>query len=238
MPLRPRARGGGVDLGHDERDVGVHPERAGVVDGDRAARGGDRRPLRPRPRRARRTSRRRRRRSTPRTSATTSTSSPRTWSRLPADRADAISRISPHTSSRVESRSSITVPTAPVAPTTARVGLRSVIVRSLRRRSRPALRRRRARTRCARPRPPRGTSSSRQITEMRISEVEISSMLTPASASAPKNVAETPGCERMPGADQRDLADLVVVEQVLEADLVLDLARARSSPPARRSWAA
>ena len=35
----------GVDLGHDQRHVGVHPERAGVVDGHRAARGGDRRPL-------------------------------------------------------------------------------------------------------------------------------------------------------------------------------------------------
>ena len=35
-------------------------------------------------------------------------------------------------------------------------------------------------------------------TEMRISEVEIISTLTPASASASKNFAETPGCERMP----------------------------------------
>ena len=42
------------------------------------------------------------------------------------------------------------------------------------------------------------TSVSRQTTEMRISEVLISSRLTPASASAPKNFAETPGCERMP----------------------------------------
>ncbi len=33
---------------------------------------------------------------------------------------------------------------------------------------------------------------------MRISEVEIISMLTPASASASQKVAETPGCERMP----------------------------------------
>ena len=49
------------------------------------------------------------------------------------------------------------------------------------------------------------------------------SMLTPASASASKNVAETPGCERIAGADQRDLADLVVVEQRLEADLLAHL---------------
>ena len=39
---------------------------------------------------------------------------------------------------------------------------------------------------------------SRTSTEIRISEVEIISTLTPASASAPKNRAETPGCERMP----------------------------------------
>ena len=36
------------------------------------------------------------------------------------------------------------------------------------------------------------------MTEMRISEVEIISMLTPAAASAEKNFAVTPGCERMP----------------------------------------
>ena len=42
------------------------------------------------------------------------------------------------------------------------------------------------------------TCASSTTTEMRISEVEIISMLTPASASAAKNVAATPGCERMP----------------------------------------
>jgi hypothetical protein len=52
----------------------------------------------------------------------TSTSSPRTFSRLPADRSEAIRRISPQTFIRVDSRLSITVPTAPVAPTTAREG--------------------------------------------------------------------------------------------------------------------
>ncbi|GAA1854123.1 hypothetical protein GCM10009772_33660 [Pseudonocardia alni subsp. carboxydivorans] len=44
-PLGPLGHLLRVDLGHDERDLGVHPERAGVVDGDRAAGGGDRRPL-------------------------------------------------------------------------------------------------------------------------------------------------------------------------------------------------
>ena len=42
------------------------------------------------------------------------------------------------------------------------------------------------------------TWSSSTITEIRISEVEIISMLTPAEASAAKNFAVMPGCERMP----------------------------------------
>src|SRR6185437_10437936 len=42
------------------------------------------------------------------------------------------------------------------------------------------------------------TSFSSTTTEIRISDVEIISMLTPASASAPKNVALTPGLDRMP----------------------------------------
>jgi hypothetical protein len=39
---------------------------------------------------------------------------------------------------------------------------------------------------------------SATITEIRISEVEIISMLTPAAASAVKNFALTPGCVRIP----------------------------------------
>lgn len=35
-----------IDLGHDQRNVRVQPERGGVVDDDRALGGGDRRPLR------------------------------------------------------------------------------------------------------------------------------------------------------------------------------------------------
>ena len=42
------------------------------------------------------------------------------------------------------------------------------------------------------------SSTSRTSTEIRISEVEMMSMFTPASASASQNVAVTPGCERMP----------------------------------------
>ena len=56
--------------------------------------------------------------------AWTSTSSPLTRSRRPADRAEAISRISLQMSSLVDRTSSMTVPTAPVAPTTARTGRR------------------------------------------------------------------------------------------------------------------
>ena len=54
--------------------------------------------------------------------ATTVSSSPRHINFLPALRAEAIRRISPHTSLRSDKMLSITVPTAPVAPTTARVG--------------------------------------------------------------------------------------------------------------------
>ena len=122
MPLGRVGRGGGVDLGHDERDVGVHPEGAGVVDRDGAARGGDRRPLRgdlvgdvehrdvdavedlrrqrQRPRRPRR--------------------APAAAGRPTAPTRPAGSR--PRRRVAVESRSSMTVPTAPVAPTTASVG--------------------------------------------------------------------------------------------------------------------
>src|SRR5699024_7761749 len=43
------------------------------------------------------------------------------------------------------------------------------------------------------------------MTESRISEVEIISMLMPASRSAPNNRAETPGCERMPAPTSESL---------------------------------
>src|SRR5262249_45367582 len=59
-------------------------------------------------------------------SARTSTSRPRTASRRPALRGEAISRISPHGSRPAAAQSvrmdSITEPTAPVAPTTASTG--------------------------------------------------------------------------------------------------------------------
>ena len=60
-------------------------------------------------------------------SATTVSSSPRHISFLPALRADAMSRISPQTSGRSESIPSMTVPTAPVAPTTASDGFLLIV---------------------------------------------------------------------------------------------------------------
>ena len=54
--------------------------------------------------------------------ATTVSSSPRQINFFPALRADAIKRISPYTFLRVLKISSMTVPTAPVAPTTASEG--------------------------------------------------------------------------------------------------------------------
>ena len=70
--------------------------------------------------------------------------------------------------------------------------------------------------------------------EIRISEVEIICRLIPSLAMARKNVPVTPGWERMPTptidtspiwsvaeADGGDLADLVVVEQVLESQFPL-----------------
>ena len=55
-------------------------------------------------------------------SSYTGSSWPRQDSDRPAERAEAISRISPHTSRRDDSSSRMTVPTEPVAPTTASEG--------------------------------------------------------------------------------------------------------------------
>ncbi len=85
----------------------------------------------------------------------------------------------------------MTVPTWPVAPTTP-----TLIGRYLRR-PRPALVVPSSNASCT-ARTAVSRSVSRQTTEMRISDVEIISTLMPASASAVKKRAETPGCERMP----------------------------------------
>ena len=124
MPLGRFADRVGVDLGHDQRHVGVHPEGARVVDDDDPARtaigahsaetsSGTSNIATSTPSK------------TSGASAWTTTCSPRTSSSLPAERAEATRRISPQTSSRVERICRMTVPTAPVAPTRARVGLRN-----------------------------------------------------------------------------------------------------------------
>ncbi|CAM5714795.1 hypothetical protein STENM223S_11726 [Streptomyces tendae] len=98
-------------------------------------------------------------------SATTSTSSPRTVSLRPAERGEAIRRISPQTSACWDRIWRMTEPTAPVAPTTASVGLpvrpsrplpcaADISVRCPRR-PRPRRGRSRARRRCARRARPR-----------------------------------------------------------------------------------
>ncbi len=85
--------------------------------------------------------------------ASTSHSCPRTDSMRPAERPEAIRRMSPQTSARWDSIRSRTEPTAPVAPTTASAGAGvdrgAVIGRCLRRR-RPRRCRSRGRRPCAR----------------------------------------------------------------------------------------
>ena len=121
-------------------------------------------------------------------------------------------------------------------PTTASVGPRRVlIVRCLRRR-RPRRCRSRGRRRVCTARTASLTSSARVTTEIRISEVEISSMLTPASDSASKKPAVTPGLRLHARADQRDLADLVVVAQRVEADARPWPSPGRRWPCGPRSW--
>ena len=65
--------------------------------------------------------------------SSTTTSWPRTCKTFPAERLDASNLMSPQTSGRVESKSSITVPTAPVAPTTAKVGFLAITIALFRR---------------------------------------------------------------------------------------------------------
>ena len=72
-------------------------------------------------------------------------------------------------------------------------------------------------------------------TEIRISDVEIRSMLTPTSASASQNVAVTPGWVRMPGADQRHLADVIVVKHPGEADSACSAVSSSTAPGRSRA---
>ncbi len=64
-------------------------------------------------------------------------------------------------------------------------------------------------------------STPRTTTEMRISEVEIISMFTPAMLSASNSVAETPECVRMPAPTTDSLPIWSSVHEALEPDLGL-----------------
>ena len=130
----------------------------------------------------------------------------------------------------------ITAPTWPVAPTTPTRRPSSTGSSSRSRRTRrPRPRRRRGRTpSCSGARRRCPARCRRQTTEMRISEVEIISMLTPASASALEERRRDARVRAHAGADQRHLADVVVVEQLVEADLVLQRVQRGHRAAARR----
>ena len=107
-----------VDLGDDQRHVGVHAEGARVVDDDRAGRGGDRAPL---ARDARRRARQHDLDARERLGGELSIGwiSPRNATVLPALRAEARNLIDATGKRRSSSRRIIRSPTAPLAPTTA-----------------------------------------------------------------------------------------------------------------------
>ena len=123
------------------------------------------------------------------------------------------------------------MPTAPVAPTTARVGLAvgsssgpsvddglDLVGVEVERRVHGAA-------------PPRRRRSSRTTTEIRISEVEIISMLTPGVGErGEERRAETPGCERMPAPTSETLPIWSSYSSDSKPTLVLDPASARPSP--------
>ena len=108
-----------VDLGDDQRNVGVHPEGARVVDDDRAGRRRDRAPLPRDARPACSTGRCRRPRTHRRESSRIGCVSPRNSTDLPALRAEARNLIDATGKRRSSSRRIIRSPTAPLAPTTA-----------------------------------------------------------------------------------------------------------------------
>ena len=84
-------------------------------------------------------------------------------------------------------------------------------LRSARARSRRSRCRCRARTRCAATARPRCMSGAGTTTEMRIVDVEIISMLMPASASVRNILAAMPGLRLHAGADEGHLGDVGVV---------------------------
>ena len=108
-----------VDLGDDERDVGVHPEGARIVDDDRPGRSRRSGSTAARRRRACSRGRCRPRGTPPRRSARSGKSSPRNVTVFPALRSEARNLIDATGNARSSSRRIIRSPTAPLAPTTA-----------------------------------------------------------------------------------------------------------------------
>ncbi len=223
MPLRCPVERVGVDLRDDERHVVVHAPGGGVVDDGRAARSTKRcahaREVEP-PAENSATSK----------PSIVSSASTRTGASAPSivrpARALATRTARPRSAgnARRRSRRSRSVPTAPVAPTTATRTRGRPRRRTPSRRSAGLSCMRTPRT-AARPgwcpspdsskaacsaRTASGTRSPRTTHEILIGDVEIISMLIPSSPSMEKTLAATPGCVFMPGADDRDLAHLLV----------------------------
>src|SRR5262245_37653708 len=179
--------------------------------------------------------------------ACTVSSSPRTTIVLPAERDDATRRISPHRFLRELSSSHITVPTAPVAPTTANVGS-SDMLRTSPCAACAAVGDQRAaddhrgdgasatgaavydrvfvgtEPKCSMYGPDRGVQVTVPARHRDPDRGRAQHLNVPARLG--ERAEELRGHARMrahAGADQRDLADVVVEEQRAEAELVLHL---------------
>src|SRR5262245_43017201 len=193
---RSPPRGVRVDLGHHERHIGIHPKRGGVVDGHRAVSGSNRRPMRGHL--IRYVEHRdvdpvedvcAQRGHFELLAAYGQPSAGRPWrsgqpdlapyvvpgrQEFEHDGADRTGRTD-HRKRRLATRHRPVPPyTVAVSPAESRSKARCVAATAA------------------------GTSSDRQRTEILISEVEISSIFTPASASAEKNRAVMPGWVRIP----------------------------------------
>ena len=200
LAMMPRGRcwiWSGVDLGHDQRHVGVHPERAGVVHHDGTAGGRDRRPL-------------------GRdlvghvehgdVHAVEDLRGQLDDGELLAAYGEGLARgagrrdepdLAPHVLARGEQLAHDACRRRRSHRRRPGSGDRSSPTARCRRRRRPRLSPPSSNASCT-ARTAASRSVSRHTTETRISDVEIISMLTPAWAMAPKNLAATPGCERMP----------------------------------------
>ena len=217
-----------VDLGDDERDLGIAPERRRVVDHDRARLDEARRPL-ARGRAARREQRdvealdRHRRRATAHRHAVDLAARPSARRRTGRSRRPGTARS--------RRSSSIVVPDRAGGADDGDTQAELIAPSSDRARAGP--RRRRGSNALCSARTAWGTASARITHEILIGDVEIISMLMPSSASVSNTLAATPGMRAHPGADDRDLAHLLVGVDPLDAELAD--ARLSAARPRRRS---